>query len=147
MQLHQIKPIHKSKKTKRVGRGGVHGSHCGHGTKGQRGRAGRRFKPVIRELIKRYPKLRGYRQKIRIQKAKLETVVLNIEILEKRFAAGDKVNPQTLLEKKIIDKIEGRMPKVKILGKGEITKALAVEDCKVSKPAKEAIEKAGGTVK
>lgn len=59
MQIHQLKPIHKPKKKKRVGRGGKKGTYSGKGMKGQKSRAGKRFKPMIRELIKRYPKLKG----------------------------------------------------------------------------------------
>ena len=58
-----------------------------------------------------------------------------------------KINPQVLLEKRLIHKIEGRIPKVKILGKGILTKAIVVEDCDISKQAKEKIEKADGKVK
>ena len=72
MQLQQLKPIHKFKKRKRVGHGGKRGTHSGRGVKGQRARAGRRLKPVIRELIKKYPKLRGYRQKLKAQSSKLQ---------------------------------------------------------------------------
>ena len=71
MLLHQLQPIHKPKQKKRVGRGGAHGFHCGKGGEGQKVRAGRRMKPIIRELIKKYPKLRGYRFK-----AKKETFTL-----------------------------------------------------------------------
>jgi len=144
MQLHQLKPIHKLKKPKRVGRGGKRGTYCGRGIKGQRARAGRKLQPIIRELIKRYPKMRGYRSKVKSQKSKL--AVFNLEILEKRFNAGEKVSPQVLLEKKIISRIKGKLPEIKILGKGEIKKPLTVENCKVSKQAKEKIEKAGGKV-
>lgn len=69
-----------------------------------------------------------------------------MEILEKRFNAGEKVNPQVLLEKKIISRIKGKLPRIKILGKGEIKKPLTIESCRVSKQAKEKIEKAGGKV-
>ena len=68
---------------------------------------------------------------------------MNLEILEKSFTPDEKINPQTLLEKGIISKIKGRMPKVKILGKGAITKALDIEGCLISNQAKEKIEKAG----
>lgn len=61
MQLHELKPIHKKKRSKRIGRGGKKGTYAGRGVKGQKSRAGRRLKPLVRELIKRYPKLRGYR--------------------------------------------------------------------------------------
>jgi len=147
MQLYEIKPIHKLKKPKRVGRGGKRGTYSGHGIKGQRSRAGRRFKPIIRELIKKYPKLRGYKFKSKIQNPKSKITILNLEILEKKFNSAEKVNPEILLEKRIIRKIKGRIPLVKILGKGKLTKPLIVEGCKVSKSAKEKIEKANGQVK
>jgi large subunit ribosomal protein L15 len=145
MQLHQLKPIHKSKKPKRVGRGGKRGTYSGRGIKGQKARAGRKLKPIIRELIKKYPKLRGYRQKLKIKNEKSK--IINLEVLEKRFASGGRITPEVLLERKIIRKIKGRIPKVKILGKGEIRKPLIIEGCQISKSAKEKIEKAGGTIK
>ena len=143
MQLHQLKPIHKPKKARRVGRGGKRGTYAGRGIKGQKARAGRRLKPAIRELIKKYPKLRGYRFKPK----KEILAIVNIEVLEKKFKTGEIVNPKTLLEKKIIRRIKGRIPKVKILAKGKLTKALTIEGCLVSKSAEEIIKKAGGTIK
>lgn len=143
MQLYQLKPKHKLKKRRRVGRGGKRGTYAGRGIKGQRARAGRRLKPAIRELIKRYPKLRGYKFKGK----GLKPAVVNIEILEKRFSPDEKINPQSLLEKKIIRRINGRIPAVKILGKGKLTKKLIIEDCQVSKSAEEKIKKAGGAIK
>lgn len=147
MQLHEIHPIHKPKKGKRVGRGGKKGVYSGRGIKGQKARTGKRLKPIIRELIKKYPKLRGYRQntKSKIQKSKL--AILDLKKLEKKFESGEIISPKTLLEKRIIRRIKGNLPQVKILGKGEIKKALIVENCKISKSAKEKIEKAGGSVK
>lgn len=146
MQLHELKPKHKLKKKKRVGRGGKKGTYSGRGIKGQKARAGRRLKPVIREFIKRYPKLRGYRQKSKIKNKKSKIAIINLEILEKNFNSGEKITPKALIEKKIIRKILGRIPEVKILGKGEITKSLTFEGCKISKSAKEKIEKAGGKI-
>ncbi len=61
MQLHELKPKHKLKRKKRVGRGGKKGTYSGKGIKGQSSRSGRKMVPIIRELIKRYPKLRGYK--------------------------------------------------------------------------------------
>jgi large subunit ribosomal protein L15 len=61
MQLHELRPIHKPHKKKRIGRGGKKGTYSGKGIKGQKSRAGRKFKPLIREIIKRYPKKRGYK--------------------------------------------------------------------------------------
>jgi large subunit ribosomal protein L15 len=143
MQLHQLKPIHKRKAKKRVGRGGKKGTYSGKGIKGQKARAGRKLQPMIRELIKRYPKLRGYRQKTR---ERIE-VEVNLSTLEKKFKSGEKITPKILIERRIIRKIKGRIPEVKILGKGELKKKLVIEDCKVSKGAREKIEKAGGTIK
>jgi len=143
MQLHEIRPKHKLKKRKRVGRGGKRGTYSGKGMKGQKSRAGRRFKPAIRELIKRYPKLRGYKQRPLEERQ----AILNIEILEKKFKADEKVTPKILMEKKLIRRIKGKVPKVKILGKGKLTKKLIIEGCQFSNSAKEAIEKAGGTIK
>lgn len=147
MQLHQLKPTHKGKTRKRVGRGGKRGTYSGKGVKGQNSRSGRILKPAIRELMKRYPKLRGYRQNIKAGSAKYDTAVLNLDILEKHFAAGEKVTPESLLEKKIVRKIKGETPKIKILGTGKLEKALSFENCLVSKQAKEKIEKANGSIK
>jgi large subunit ribosomal protein L15 len=146
MELHQLKPIHKLKKSRRIGRGGKRGTFSGRGIKGQKSRAGRKFPPIIRELIKRYPKLKGYRQKTKEKSRGLKISVLNLEKLEKGFKVGEKVNVKALLDKGLVSKTSGRNPKVKILGRGEIKKALTVEGCSVSKQAKEKIEKAGGKV-
>ena len=142
MQIHQLKPLHKTKKKKRVGRGGKKGTYSGRGIKGQKARAGRKLQPIIRELIKKYPKLRGYRYQTR---EKIEKEV-NVGVLEKKFNSGDKITPKVLIEKRIIRKIKGRIPEVKILGKGELKKKLIIENCQVSKAAREKIEKAGGKV-
>jgi large subunit ribosomal protein L15 len=147
MQIHQLKPIHKWKRKKRVGRGGKKGTYSGKGIKGQKSRTGRKMVPIIRELIKRYPKLRGYKFKSKIKNQKSKIVVLNLEILEKTSNAGDIINPNNLIKKGIIRMIKRKMPQVKILGKGKLSKQLIIQNCKVSKTAKEAIEKAGGIVK
>src|SRR3989344_161454 len=145
MQIHQLQPKYKFKKRKRVGRGGSHGTYSGRGIKGQSSRAGRKFQPVIRELIKRYPKLRGYRFRFKIQSSKFK--IVNLGVLEKNFEAGQNVNPRGLLEKRLIRRIKGKAPSVKILGGGELTKALIIKNCLVSRKAKEAVEKVHGLVK
>ena len=151
MQLHQLKPTHKKKRSKRIGRGGKRGTYSGRGLKGQRSRAGRRFKPAIRELIKKYPKLRGYKFKsktnLSVGGLKSKIVILNLEALEKKFNSQEKVSPKILIERGLIRSIKGRVPKVKILSKGKLTKKLIIENCLISKQAKEKIEKAGGTIK
>lgn len=111
--------------------------------KGQKSRAGRKMVPIIRELIKRYPKLKGYRSFV-IEDHK---TAVNLEVLEKKSKDGDVINPENLIKSGIIHMIKGKTPEIKILGTGKLTKKLAVENCKVSKSAKEAIEKAGGAIK
>ena len=142
MQLHEIKTKQRKKK-KRIGRGGKRGTYSGRGMKGQKSRAGARFEPIIRGLIKRYPKLRGYRSKTGYRTG---IAAVNIQDLEKNFEKTEKVSPEILLKKKLIRKIKGKVPKVKILGKGDLTKPLELENCHVSKQAKEKIEKAGGKI-
>jgi len=127
---------------KRVGRGGKKGTYSGRGSKGQKARAGRKMEPIIRALIKRYPKLRGYRSFVLSD----YTAVVNLEVLEKNSKDGETINPENLIKKGIISKMKGRTPKVKILGTGKLTKKLILENCKTSKTAKEAIEKAGGKI-
>ena len=143
MQLHELQPKHKNKTKKRIGRGGKKGTTSGKGAKGQKSRAGRKMVPIIRELIKRYPKLKGYRS-FRVDDF---TAVVNLDILEKHTKDGETINPENLIKKGIVNKIKGRSPKVKILGTGKLTKKLVIENCKLSKTAKEAIEKAGGSIK
>ena len=143
MQIHQLQPKHTSKGKKRVGRGGKKGTYSGKGNKGQSARSGRKMVPIIRELIKRYPKLRGYRR----FDFKTYVAVVNVDALEKKFKDGEIVSPETLIAKGIVRSIKGKTPAVKILGRGEISKKLTVEKCTVSVTAKKAIEKAGGSVK
>ena len=143
MQIHQLRPKHKNKGKKRVGRGGKKGTYSGKGIKGQKSRAGRKMVPIIRELIKRYPKLRGSRAFVLDN----YSAVLNLKTLEKISKDKEIISPENLIKKGIIRMIKGKTPDVKLLGQGKLTKQLIVENCKVSKTAKEAIEKAGGTIK
>ncbi len=143
MQIHQLQPKHKSKDRMIVGRGGKKGTYSGRGGKGQTARSGRKLVPIIRELIKRYPKLKGYKSFV----LQDNTVVVNLDILDKYFKDGEVLNPQNLIAKGIIKSQKGKVLGVKILGNGSITKKIIVENCKISKSAKEAIEKAGGVVK
>jgi large subunit ribosomal protein L15 len=142
MQIHQLKPKVKPKKKKRIGRGGKKGTYSGKGVKGQKSRAGRKFQPIIRNLIKRYPKLRGYQFKSN----KSDVAVVNLFQLQKKFEENELITPKSLLQKRLIRKIKGKVPQVKILAKGEIDKKLVVKECQVSKSAKEKIEKAGGKI-
>lgn len=143
MQLHELKPKHKTRNKKRIGRGGKKGTYSGKGLKGQKSRAGRKMVPIIRELVKKYPKLKGYRSFV----FEKDTIVVNLELLEKTSKDGEIINPNNLIKKGIVRMIKGRTPKIKILGTGKITKKIILENCKVSKTAKEAIEKVGGSIK
>ncbi len=143
MQIHQLKPNHISRARKIVGRGGKKGTYSGRGIKGQAARSGRKMVPIIRELIKRYPKLKGYRTFV----LEDHSVVVNIGVLDKHCSDGDIVTPAYLVKKGIIRQVKNKIPKVKILGNGTISKKIIIENCNISKAAKGAVEKAGGTVK
>ncbi len=132
MQLHQLKPIHKPKKKKRIGRGGKRGTYSGRGMKGQNARSGRGPRPELRDIIKKIPKKRGYRFK----SLKKKPQIVNLKDIDKNYKSGEKITPKSLLEKKLISKIKGKMPEVKILGKGKLTKKLTIEGCKMSKSVK-----------
>ena len=143
MQTHELKPKHNLKSKKRIGRGGKKGTYSGKGGKGQSARSGRKMVPIIRGLIKRYPKLKGYRA----IDLKSYVAVVNFDSLSKNFKDGDLVNPASLIEKGIVSKVSKRTPDIKILGKGKIDKKLTFEGLKVSETAKKLIEKAGGTIR
>lgn len=143
MQLHELKPKTKNKPRKRIARGGKRGTTSGRGTKGQKSRTGHKIRPALREFLKKIPKQRGVKNVVISQKPQ----AVNIEKLEIHFKDGDKVNPQVLLEKKLVKPTKGQLPEVKLLGDGNITKKLLVENCQISETAKEKIEKAGGSIK
>lgn len=146
MQLHDIQRVHKNKSKRQVGRGGKRGKTSGKGHKGQRARAGAKVRPEVRDVIKRIPKLRGQSASGSLTSRKVKSVVVNVARLEELFAKGDVVSPQTLNDKKVVTRRGSRLENVKILGNGEITKNLTIENCNVSKTAKEKIEKAGGKI-
>ena len=142
MQLHEVTPEKKQRVAKRIGRGGKKGTYSGRGMKGQKSRAGNKIQPRVREMLKKYPKMRGYRRS-----GRKKAISVNLAVLEKSFAQGETVNPGILAQKKIVRSIKGRSFAVKVLGDGKLTKALTIENCTVSLGAKEKIEKAGGTIK
>ena len=129
---------------KRVGRG------CGSGmgktsTKGQKGqqsRKGHKHKLVFEggqmPLVRRLPK-RGFNNAAFNAKA----LAVNLSDLEKKFEAGTEITIEALAKAGFSD---NKRPKVKILGKGELTKKLAVKGVPVSASAKAKIEAVGGTV-
>ena len=135
----------RQQKTKRLGRGpgSGHGKTSGKGHKGSQARAGHSkgtddgFEGGQVPLIRRIPK-GGFKNPFRI-----EFEVVNVASLEKCFTAGDLVNHESLAAAGLISK---PLP-IKILGDGELTKALTVEVEKISKSALEKIEKAGGSAR
>ena len=142
MQLHNIKSNTKIKSKKRVGRGGKRGTYSGKGMKGQKSRAGRKLRPEMRDTIKKLPKKRGYK----FQSFREKQRIVNIGVLDEKFKDGDKIAPKSLLEAGVIRRVSGRMPKVKLLGEGNLTKKLLVSECQISKSAREKIIKAGGQI-
>lgn len=146
MQIHNVKREHQNKAKKRVGRGGKRGKTSGRGTKGQKARSGRKMRPELRDIIKKIPKLRGRGKNSNTPRSPV-FIPVNLKSLEVSFAAGELVSPQTLAEKGIIRDKHGRIPLVKILGAGVLTKNLAFSRCAFSASAKLAIEKAGGSIR
>jgi len=142
MELHTLKREHPNKKSRLVGRGGTRGKTSGRGGKGQTARAGNKRRPQMRDIIKKIPKLRGYRFSSRkIKPSPVNVGALNI------FEAGSVINPAALFEKNLVRKVGGKLPAVKILGNGEISIKISVVGCIVSKTAKEKIEKVLGSIK
>ena len=148
MQLHELKRNTPNKKKTTIGRGGKRGKTSGRGHKGQRAHGDHGVRPEMRDIIKRIPKLRGYgKNRARtVNSSRVRPVVVNLSALEKAFKKDEKVNPNILVEQGVISKKGGKVPTVKILGVGILTKSIAVANCLVSKTAKEKIEKAGGSI-
>ena len=140
MKIHDLKPAAGSKKGKiRVGRGtaGRRGKTAGRGTKGQ---GARNNIPIGFEggqlpLAQRIPKLKGFKNPFRVEYA-----VVNLDTLQ--AFEGDVVNPDTLREKGLVHK----RGLVKVLGRGELSRAVNVSAHAFSKSAEAAITGAGGSV-
>lgn len=146
MQLHNLIPKTKNKKTMLVGRGGKRGKTSGRGGKGQTARAGNKKRPELRDFIKRIPKLRG-RGVNQNKSINIKPTIVNLDQIEAVFESGAIISPATLIQMNTISTLDGRIPRVKILGAGDIKKKFTIENCLISKQAKEKIEKAGGSVK
>jgi large subunit ribosomal protein L15 len=145
MQIHDLFPAPGSRKDrKRVGRGhgSGHGGRSGKGDKGQNSRSGGGKGPGFEggqnPLAMRLPKLPGFKNRNRVEYA-----IVNVSRLEAIFAAGDVVDVDALFAKGVT---KSKADPVKVLGDGEITKALTIKVDKVSGQAKAKIEAAGGTV-
>ena len=144
MKLHDMSPTPGSRhRRKRVGRGDSSGwgKSAGRGEKGQSSRTGSVSRPFFEggqiPLFRRLPK-RGFKNADRVIYA-----LVNLNILEANFNAGDVVDEASLREKKLLGKARHA---IKILANGEITKALTVKAAKFSAAAAAKIQAAGGTV-
>ena len=126
---------------KRVGRGpgSGHGKSASRGSKGAKSRSGFRFKRGFEggqmPLHRRVPK-RGFTNIFRVEYA-----VVNLDTLAEVFEAGSAVTPELLRERGLVR--ASRAP-IKVLGRGEISKALTIKAHKFSGSAAEKIAKAGG---
>jgi len=136
MQAHQIKSSG-DKRRKRVGRGGKRGTTSGRGTKGQKARSGRRIRPQFRDILKKIPKKKGYRAKI----VSRPIAVVNLRDIDRKFLEGSEINPGVLVERGLVSRISGKVPRVKILGSGELTKKFIIRNCLFSKKAQVAWKK------
>ena len=139
LTLSNLKPNRGAvKKRKRVGRGDT---TAGRGTKGQKARSGGAKPPWFEggqmPIYRILPK-RGFKNPF-----KEEYQIVNVDQLDRVFESGEKVNVVKLVEKGLVKK--AKKP-VKLLGRGEIKRAIEIEVDKASKSAVEKVEKAGGKV-
>ncbi len=148
MQLHELKRKTPNKAKVIVGRGGKRGKTSGRGHKGQKAHGSHGIRPEMRDIIKKIPKRRGYgKNRARtVNSSRIKPTTINVSLLEKVLEKGVKITPATLVGAGVVRTRGGKIPVVKILGAGDITKNFTVEKCLVSEMAKTKIEKAGGTI-
>ena len=140
MRVDELRPADGSKKRpKRVGRGiaGKGGKTAGRGTKGQyaRNTVARGFEGGQMPLKQRVPKLKGFNNPFRV-----EYYAVNLDAINELSDA--EVNPEILVARGVAHK---GLP-IKVLGRGQITRPVAVHAHAVSKSAQAAIVAAGGSV-
>ncbi|MCC9607507.1 50S ribosomal protein L15 [Blastopirellula sp. JC732] len=134
--------VQKNRKRKRIGRGpgSGHGKTSGRGHKGAKSRAGYSRNPIFQggtmPLVRRVPK-RGF-----FNQFAPTVVAINVADLEREFAAGEEVTPDTLRAKGLAKR---RYDELKVLGTGDLTKKLTVSAHRFSESAKQKIEAAGGS--
>lgn len=144
MNLNELKPVEGARHyKKRVGRGvgsGM-GKTSTRGHKGQNARSGGGVRPGYEggqtPLFKRLPK-RGF-----TNISRKEYAVVNLDDIERCFESGAVVDVEAL---KAVGLVKKEYEGVKILGKGELSKAFTVKAAKFSKSATEKITAAGGTI-
>ena len=144
LQLHNLVPV--TKKSKRVGRGGSRGGTSGRGHKGQGSRSGGGvrvgFEGGQMPLFRRLPK-RGFTN----ARFKPCVVLVHTGQLEKAFEAGQTVDHESLVSKGVIKPCKSaNRVFVKLLIKGDLTKALKISVDRLSGSAAKMVEKAGGEV-
>ncbi len=144
MMEHNLVPTKGARKNrKRVGRGDAagQGSTAGRGMKGQKSRSGGGPNPGFEggqlPLIKGLPMKRGFNNIFKTYYS-----LITLETLEK-FEVGTRVTPELLVERGYVRNL--KQP-VKIMGDGELTKALTVVAAKFTRSAQVKIEAAKGTV-
>jgi large subunit ribosomal protein L15 len=149
--LHTLKPARGSRKQrKRIGRGEGSGTGktAGRGHKGAGARSGNkrrvRFEGGQNPIHMRMRKLRGptMKKSMPFEKFRTRTQPVNLRDLEERFDSGAEVTPDSLRGAGLATR---RDVPVKVLGDGELSKALTVHAHRFSKSAREKIEAAGGT--
>jgi large subunit ribosomal protein L15 len=145
IELNSIKPAPGSRKRKKrlgCGRGSGHGASSTRGMKGQKSHSGgakpKWFEGGQMPLLRRIPK-RGFTN----CPFKIEFSYANLSDIDKKFNAGDKVNPEALLKAGIIKTLK---KPVKILGDGDITKPLEFKADAFSARAAEKIKSSGGRI-
>ena len=143
MKQHEIRaPKGARKKVRRLGRGisAGQGKTAGRGTKGQLARNGPGlpgwFEGGQTPIHMRIPKMRGFKNRFRS-----EYVALNVDQLE-TYAVDGKVSPETLASHGLI----APDAKIKILANGDLKGRYEVHAHRVSAPAREKIEAAGGSI-
>lgn len=143
MKLHELKnvpgAVHRKKRVG-CGEGGGHGKTSGRGGKGQSARSGSSIRPGFEggqmPLYRKLPH-RGFNN----YNHRVEIAVVNVRALAGLDASITEVNAEILAANGLIRTGEKR---VKVLGDGELNRALKVSAAKFSESAKAKIEKAGG---
>ena len=143
MKLHELTnvpgAVHRKKRVG-CGEGGGHGKTSGRGGKGQSARSGSSIRPGFEggqmPLYRKLPH-RGFNN----YNHRIEIAVVNVGALSSLDEKITEVNAQVLADNGLIRADD---PRVKVLGDGEITRALKVTATKFSESAKAKIEKAGG---
>src|SRR3990167_1818964 len=108
MELHTLTRSKHLQKSRRVGRGGKRGKTSGRGGKGQTARAGNKPRPEMRDIIKKFPKRRGFgRNRSRTAVPRVRAVAVNLTYLSVHFKDGETVTPWALVKSGAVRKVSG----------------------------------------